>query len=95
MRARLPLPKAIQNAPDLPFGLELFYGAFLDLSLCRPAGWGVQPIPWLTIHEYAEAHGFDQETRDDLFFFVRSLDRAFCDYHAKQSQPSGKSAKKT
>lgn len=80
----MPLPAAIQNAPEIPFGLEFFYGAFLDLNTCRPAGWGLQAIPWSAIMDYANALGLGDDDRDDLFYFVSALDGAFRDYHEKK-----------
>lgn len=81
MRDRLPLPNRIQNAPVLWLGLEFFYSAFLDLNTCRPSGWNLGPIPWSAIADYANAMDVIGEQRDDLFFFVRSLDSAYLEYH--------------
>lgn len=91
----MPLPQRIKNAPNMPFGLELFYSAFLDLNTCRPAGWGLQGIPWSAISDYAEVIGIYDEDRDDLFYFVTSLDSAFRDYHDKKTvRESPKNSKK-
>lgn len=90
VRERLPLPKRIQNAPELLLGLELYYGAFLDLSSCRPNGWGPQPISWLTIAEYADHLGLDEEQREDLFFFIRAMDSCWLHYHDRKQKQEQK-----
>ncbi len=86
MRERLPLPKRIQNAPELWIGLELFYGSFLDLNSCRLSGWGLCSIPWTSISDYAEAYGIVDEQRDDLFYFIKAMDVAFLEYHEKKNK---------
>lgn len=35
------------------------------------------PIPWLTMHTYAQAHNFTGEIYDDLIYFVGELDTAY------------------
>jgi hypothetical protein len=85
MRERLPLPHAIQSAPDLWLGLELYYGAFVDLNTCRQSGWSVSPIPWTAIADYARAFRIEGEQRDDLFFFVRAMDTAYLEFCEKKA----------
>jgi hypothetical protein len=80
MRERLPLPQRIQDAPELWIGLELYYGAFVDLNTCRPSGWGMCPIPWTAIADYASVYRITGEQKDDLFYFVRAMDAAFMGY---------------
>lgn len=77
LRERLPFPKAIQNAPELWLGLELFFGAFLDLDGDRPSGWTIRPIPWTSISDYAQAYNIVDEQREDLFHYIRAMDRAY------------------
>lgn len=86
MRERLPLPDRIQNAPELFIGSELFYGAFMDLSTCRPAGWGVCPIPFSAIIDYAAAMDIEGDQRDDLVLFVRSLDAAYVKHYNQKEK---------
>lgn len=95
MREGLPLPPKIANAPQLQMGLELYYDAFWELSTCRPTGWGLGPIPWHAMHEYAVAFGFDSEQRDWLFYLIRELDQAYLRHHApkKGRSKSGGSSK--
>ena len=77
LRERLPFPQAIEKAPELWIGLELFFGAFLDLDGDRPSGWSVRSIPWTIIMDYCQAYNIVDEQRDDLFYFVRAMDRAY------------------
>ncbi len=48
--------------------------AFRDLATCRPVGFGVAPIPWTAIHEYALAHGVSDEDR--FVRLIRAMDDA-------------------
>lgn len=90
MRERLPLPHAIQNAPELWLGLELYLGAFIDLDSCRPSGWDARPIPWTAIADYADAYGITGEQRDDLFYFVRAMDSALRKYWDAKNEAAKK-----
>lgn len=59
--------------------------AFMDLSSCRSLSQATTgPVPWLAINEYALKHGFVGEQEEDLFYYVRKLDRAYIDWHAKE-----------
>ncbi len=83
-RLRLPLPDKIKNAPQLFIGLELFYGAYLDLSSCR-TGLGDGPISWQSIEEYANVNGFDAEQKDSLHYFTMKMDAAFLKWRSKKN----------
>ena len=88
MRDGLPLPDKIKNAPILRLGLELFYNAFWDLDSCRNSGWGMGPIPWLAMRDYATTFGFTEEQEEDLYYHVRLMDNAYLDFYDKGSKPS-------
>jgi len=82
LKMRKPLPKKIQNAPELNLGLELYWNAFWDLSTCRSTGFGAGPIPWLAILEYTRTFEFDEEQQEDAFYLVRVMDNAYLNHHA-------------
>jgi len=86
LRERLPFPQAIQKAPDLWIGLELFFGAFMDLDGDRPSGWTVRPIPWTVIMDYAQAYNITGEQREDLLHFVRAMDKAYIERETKKQK---------
>jgi hypothetical protein len=67
-------------------GLELYYGAFLDLTTCRSVGFGAGPIPWSAINDYAITFDIVGEMRDDLFCYVRELDSAYLEYQSKKDK---------
>lgn len=77
MREGLELPARIKNAPSMPFGLQLYYTAFFELSSCRQASMGVGPISWLAVQDYGLALGLDEDQIEDLHFFVRKLDNEY------------------
>lgn len=87
MSGRRPLPAAIQNAPELEFGLELYFQSFWELCTCRTGGgMGIVPLSWLTIREYAAANGFDEEQTDDLLYYARVMDQTYMDFHASKQE---------
>lgn len=95
LRERRPLPAVIQNAPELEVGLELYYGAYLDLQSHRPLGFdgAAGLIPHLVVREYALAYDFTEEQHEDLQFYVKKLDEEYLKWKAEQSKkrtrPSG------
>jgi hypothetical protein len=90
VRKRMPLPKAILNAPELWMGLELFYTAFMDLTTCRPLGMSEGPIPWTAIVQYCDRNGIEDEQREDMFFHLRSMDTAYLKHRADTSKAEQK-----
>lgn len=74
MRSGQPIPDRIVNAPELQNCLYLYLQAFFDLDCERSHAFGPSPIPWTSINDYANAFNFDQEQKDDLFYFIRQMD---------------------
>ena len=72
-------------------GLELFFGAFLDLDGDRPSGWTVRPIPWVSMLNYCKAYNIADEQREDLLYLVRAMDKAFI---ARSTEKSKRKRKK-
>lgn len=83
MRERLPLPNKIQNAPELFLGLELYYGAYLDLYTCR-TGFGDGPISWQSVEEYAYYNEYTLEQKEDLHYFVNKMDEGYLKWSEKK-----------
>jgi hypothetical protein len=83
MRERLPLPDKIRNAPQLFLGLELFYGAFLDLCTCR-SGFGDGPISWKSVEEYCMISEFSVDQKDDLHYFITKMDEEYLKWRQRQ-----------
>lgn len=89
MREGLPLPKRIQNAPQLLPGLDLYMRAFYDLDTTRQVGFELGPISWLAIQEYARELELEGEGKEDLHHFIRVLDNEFLMYHKRKSSKGG------
>jgi len=81
----MPLPDRIAKAPDLHIGLELYYAAFWELDTCRPIGWGMGPIPWAAVKDYAQTFDLDEEQQESLFFLVRKMDNEYLKYMSKKN----------
>lgn len=93
MRSRAALPRTIQEAPELDAGLELYYGAYLDLQTCRAVGPnGPGRISWLTIWDYADRLEYTEDQRDDLLFFVSELDSVFLDWADEKTKQALKTS---
>lgn len=84
IRGRKPIPDAIANAPDLYTGLELYYVAFMDLSASRALGSAEGPIPWPVIDYYCRAMQFSEEQREDAFYYIAAMDKAYLDFQAEK-----------
>ncbi len=67
-------------------GLELYFTAWLELDPDRPSGWGVGPIPWRSIGDYAKVFKIQGEQRDDFFYLVRAMDNAYVQICAGQNE---------
>ena len=75
-RQKMPIPKSIQNAPDLTLGLQLFYEAFSDLSSSRVSGMEEGLIGWSTIQDYCERLDLSEEQTADMHYHINELDLA-------------------
>lgn len=85
MKCRMALPKAIQNAPELMIGLELYYQGFLDLTSCRQIGMGLGPISLLDIREYCILQGIEGEQQDDFVWIIQRLDQKYLEWSNKRA----------
>jgi uncharacterized small protein (DUF1192 family) len=57
--------------PDIgPF--EFYIDAFRELSTTRPSAFGIGPIPFTAIVEYARI--YEVEDFDDFIYFIRLMD---------------------
>jgi hypothetical protein len=81
---RCRLPDSIANAPQLTFGLEVYFEAFRPLSTCRSFGFGAGPIPWTAVQEFAERARMSEDQADDLHYYVEAMDSAYLGHANKQ-----------
>ena len=79
------IPKAIQNAPELTLGLQLFYMGYQDLS----RGQGQDSITWSTIQDYSERIGLDKSQTEDMHYHITNLDSVKRDWLSKKEGKSG------
>ena len=63
--------------PELPQHLIFFFQAFKDLGTQRQVGMSIGCIPFFDIITYSRLYGCDEETEEDLLFFVRELDNHY------------------
>lgn len=90
VRQGRPIPKKIMEAPQLFMGLELFFVAFLALTDERQVAWGEGAIPWRAMREWCDANEISEDTRADVFYFVKQLDGAYLRRSAEKRKAAGK-----
>ena len=84
-RNKMPLPESIKNAPELLPGLELFYGAFFDLTSCRTGLHSTEgPIKWTAMDRWAERYQLDDEQWEDLVYHLGQMDEAYLKFKTKK-----------
>lgn len=74
----------MENAPELPLGLELYYRAFGDLDRERPVGMSEGRIPRRALLEYAEYYDLDDDQIDLLLFVIPPMDDVLLSWRAKR-----------
>lgn len=84
--SRHPLPKRIQEAPELEQHLVLYYNAFWDLSSCRSVGFGYGPIPWTAVTDWCILYGLDAEQIHLMHRYIRKMDEVYLKHHAKDAK---------
>lgn len=95
MRENRPLPDRIANAPSLLPGLELYYGAFMDLMATRRFGdmGGISPIGWDVVQYYGVSNGFNADQMEALHYHVKTLDSRYIAHYTKKNSKSNKAMK--
>lgn len=76
VRAGLPIPARILNAPKVRKGLQFYLDAFNELDTERNHNNGIERIPRSKIVEYANDIGLDSDFKADLIEIVLRLDYA-------------------
>ena len=83
-RNKMPVPKRIQEAPDLVRGLELYYTGFCELCDSRTIGMSPGPIPWFAIQQYCLMNELTDEQSYRMHRHVQRMDGAYLEYKSKR-----------
>lgn len=83
------LDPKIANKPHLHLGLALYYNAWFELDTERNRAEG-ERIKRSACFEYAYDYEFSEEQREDLWFYVQHMDRAFLNWQASKRPPKPK-----
>ena len=67
-------------------GLELYLGAWMNLSGSRATGMGVGPIPWHVIDTYACRAELSPEQHEALHHHCAALDEVYLEHTEVQRQ---------
>lgn len=62
----------------------------MDLSSCRPVGFGPSRIPVTSVLDYARHWGMDHDMTDDLVYFIREMDNELLAYNEEENPKSSK-----
>jgi hypothetical protein len=81
------LPQRIQNAPVIPWGLQLYYAAFFDLTTCRSSASSGGLIRWVDVEEYCLKLNLTDEQKEDMHYYVRCMDNAYLNW--RESKHNG------
>lgn len=84
-RNKMPVPKRIQEAPDLVRGLELYYTGFCELSDSRSVGMAPGPIPWLTVQQYCLMNGLTEEQTFRMHRHIHKMDAAYLEFKSRKT----------
>lgn len=90
-RFREPLPKRIENKPDLFLGSALYLNAWFELDTERDRT-KYQRINRSMCFGYAQDYELSEEQRDDLWFFIQKMDSEFLEWWIKR-QPKPREPK--
>lgn len=72
------LPPDLVSPPRLAEDLAVYFAAFYELSTDRQITMGgVGAISWTSIMTFATIYDFNSEIRDELLYFIRSMDNAY------------------
>lgn len=83
-----PIPKEMQDGPQVFPWLALFYNAFIDLMSDRHSENSL--IPWSVRQKWAEVHGLDALATRLLHTHVIAMDMAFLKWRAEHAPRKGK-----
>lgn len=79
---RKPIPELFDNAPELVFGLELYYEAFYELQAERVNG----VIPRSSIVAYCKDEGLDREQFEDMATHFQTMQTVLSKFEHKRAK---------
>ena len=78
----LEIPETIADRPQVRDDLVFYWEAYLDLSQDRTSGFGLGPIPWRAVNDWAIRYNItDPEEFQTLKELIWILDRAYLQHH--------------
>lgn len=88
IKLKLPIPKAIREAPVLQPGLGFYMEAYLDLATCR-GGMGDGPIPWTAGIQYARWLDLDRDQTENFWYIITQVDEWYLGWSKNNQQVIG------
>jgi hypothetical protein len=70
------LPKFLEDEPIINDGLEFYLIAYFDLGTTRQVGFGMAPISYFSIRDYARDYGIEsQDDFENFESYIRELEK--------------------
>jgi hypothetical protein len=67
-------------------GLELYYGAYLDLMSSRNSGFGLGRISYESMVGWGKYAELSDEQMEDLLYFIPQMDNAYIGWHNEKNK---------
>lgn len=90
-RFKEPLPKRVENKPELAFGMALYLNAWFELDIERERP---HRISRSMCFQYAYDYDLTVEQRDDLWFYISQVDMEFLGWWIKKQPKKPKGTKR-
>lgn len=69
---------------------DWYLGAFWVLSTSRQVGFGLGPIPWNRIHQYATVKRLDEEATELFVEVILAMDKAYLEWEYAEAEAKRK-----
>ena len=66
--------------------------AFWELNTCRQIGFGVGPIPWDKMVDYAQFHGLEDDVARAFVQIIRQMDGVYLIWKGEEMEAERKAA---
>lgn len=80
------LPDWVTDVPGETDTDDFYLRSFWNLSTCRQVGFGIGPIPWNFIHDYARIKKLDLEASDLFIESILAMDRVYIEWEIAEAE---------
>lgn len=80
------MPEWYVNKPQMSFQLNLYVAIFMELSSCRSIGFGMGPIPWTAVNEYAKFLQLSPYQTRVFNVIINTADGVYLKHHSEKKE---------